>query len=394
MSFNSNKISVTTATIIGMNAMIGSGIFSAPATMAANVGPAGIIAYGLVVVAVWFMALSFARLAYLFPQEGSFYTYVRSWAGHYGGIIACGSYLLGFFIAMGLLCQMAGMYLQSTLPTLSASTLGFTTLIMLVALNAYGVTLASWGQKLLIVCTVFPLLATIILCIPHINLAYACPFFPFGFTNVLKATRVVIFGFFGFECATALFPIVEHPTRNVPRALTYAIGLVGLLYTLFIAVLILSTPLHYFSSPDILVSDVLAHTFPTNVWLVRSIHLAIVSAIIGTIHAMIWSSSMLLRDFIKVVHAPVNLSQRAAVGIVGVCIALSYSTISNLGLFFNLTALFVVSAYLMAMIALLVKKEEWRSGHNYGALIGCITALMILVFALEGLLSALFNVGN
>lgn len=385
MSFESKKISVTTATIIGMNAMIGSGIFSAPATMATNVGPAGIIAYIFVVIAVWFMALAFARLAYLFPQQGSFYTYARSWSGHIGGVLACGAYLIGFFIAMGLLCQMAGMYLNSAIPTLNAQTLGFITLFSLVTLNACGVQLATWGQRVLIVCTVFPLLATIIMCLPHINLSYATPFFPFGFANVLKATRVVIFGFFGFECATALFPIVEHPTKNVPRALTYAIGSVGLLYTLFIAALIFSTPLHYFNSPDVLVSDVLAHTFPGHIWLVRSIHLAILSAIIGTIHAMIWSSSMLLRDFTQVLRMP-TFTQRTAVFIVGACITLSYSTISNVALFFNLTAFFVVFAYLMAMIALLTHTEEWRSGHNYKTLVGIATACMIFAFALEGLL--------
>ena len=47
-----------TATIIGMNAMIGSGIFTAPAAIASYVGPAGIIAYVFVVLSVWCMALS------------------------------------------------------------------------------------------------------------------------------------------------------------------------------------------------------------------------------------------------------------------------------------------------------------------------------------------------
>jgi amino acid transporter len=197
-----------------------------------------------------------------------------------------------------------------------------------------------------------------------------------------------MFGFFGFECATALFPIVEHPTKNVPRALTYAIGLVGLLYTLFITTLILSTPLDYFSSPDLLVSDLLAHTFPDRIWLVRSIHFAILSAIVGTIHAMIWSSSLLLRDFAHVVSLP-TITQRTAVFIVGACITLSYTTISNLALFFNLTAFFVVFAYLMAMIALLANKQERHSGHNYKALVGIATACIIFVFALEGLLHEL-----
>jgi len=45
MSHSQQKIGVSTATIIGMNAMIGAGIFTIPATMAAHVGPAGILAF-------------------------------------------------------------------------------------------------------------------------------------------------------------------------------------------------------------------------------------------------------------------------------------------------------------------------------------------------------------
>ena len=103
---------------------------------------------------------------------------------------------------------------------------------------------------------------------------------------------------------------------------------------------------------------------------------------------------MLLRDFARMLRAaPIKrllaaniLNQRTAVGIVGMCIAFSYSTLSNLDLFFNLTAFFVVFAYIMAMIALLANKDEWRSGHNYVALVGIVTALMIFLFATEGLI--------
>src|SRR5438445_3755684 len=99
MSNQTNKISLATATIVGMNAMIGSGIFTAPATMAAYVGPAGIVAYIIVVASVWFLAQSLARMAQLYPEEGSFYTYTKQWAGHTFGMIACFSYLFGLIIA-------------------------------------------------------------------------------------------------------------------------------------------------------------------------------------------------------------------------------------------------------------------------------------------------------
>ena len=72
-----HKIGVLTATIVGMNAMIGCGIFALPTAIGNYIGPAGIITTLLVAIAVWFMALSLARLAALFPQAGSFYIYAK-----------------------------------------------------------------------------------------------------------------------------------------------------------------------------------------------------------------------------------------------------------------------------------------------------------------------------
>ncbi|MEX2437693.1 MAG: amino acid permease, partial [Candidatus Babeliales bacterium] len=139
---NHQKIGLATATIVGMNAMIGAGIFSVPAIMASEVGPAGILTYIFVIIAVWFMAQSIARVAQLYPEAGSFYTYTKPWAGHTGGLIAAFSYITGLLIAMGLLAKFAGIFLAWYFPTLSPFTLGLCTLGALTLLNIVGVSLS------------------------------------------------------------------------------------------------------------------------------------------------------------------------------------------------------------------------------------------------------------
>ncbi len=397
---NSVKIGVATATIVGMNAMIGSGIFTTTAAMATQVGPAGILAYIFVVIAIWFIALSLARLARLFPQEGSFYIYAKQWGGHSVGIIASSAYLVGLLIAMGLLTQLAGEYLKLFFPSYSPYALGIIALGALVVLNMFGVVLSQLGQHILITCTVFPLITTIVMCLTKVNLAYLTPFAPYGLTNVLKATRVVIFGFFGFECAASLFNIVDKPEKNVPRALTYSIILVGTLYILFAGSIILSIPTHYFTDPRMPLTKVLSIIFPHNPWLITLIHSAILSAILGTVHSMIWTSSTLLILFVKQLksatarsfYASGFLNQKTSVLFVGLCIFISYISLKNIDLFFNLTALFIVSAYILSMITLLTKKEEWQSGHNIKTIIGITTAATILLLAVEGLIQGIINI--
>jgi amino acid transporter len=388
------KIGVITATIIGMNAMIGSGIFTAPAAMASHVGPAGILAYLFVVFAVWFIAISLARLAALFPEEGSFYVYVKPWAGHLGGLIASGAYFAGLLIAMGALSQVAGSYLQDFFPSFSAHNLGLIVLLLLVFLNMFGVVLSEIGQHILIVCTIFPLLATTLVCFYHFDLSNLTPFAPHGLTNVLKATRIVIFGFFGFECAASLFNIVAQPETNVPRALTYSIAIVGSLYTLFIASIILSTPLALFSNATIRVPEIIEALHPHATWLIIIVHIAILSAILGTVHSMIWTSSNLLVSLVKRLKSSAGrwlidagiINSKSSVLIVGLCITISYIFIANIDLFFYLTAFFIVLSYIMSMITLLLRTEEWRSGQNVKTTIGIATALLIFIFAAEGLI--------
>ncbi|HXW86126.1 MAG TPA: amino acid permease [Candidatus Bathyarchaeia archaeon] len=382
------KIGVITATIIGMNAMIGSGIFTAPAAMATYVGPAGILAYIFVVFAVWCMALSFSRLAQLFPAEGSFYTYTKQWAGKLGGVISAGSYLIGLIIAMGLLAQVAGMYLNALLPQFSITTLGAATLVILVVLNMYGVIVSQTGQHILIATTVFPLIAITAICLWHGKISNLTPFAPYGFSHVFKATRIVIFGFFGFECAASLFSIVENPAKNVPRALAYSILGVGILYILFVASIILATPSSYFSDPRIPLSQVLMEVIPHHAWMVNLIHIAILSAIIGTIHSMIWSASAFLTTLVAQVskNSFLERSPATAVTIIGAAIATTFLTFSNLNLFFSLTAIFIITAFILSMITLLGIKSEWQSGRNSITLCGILTASIILYFAGEGLI--------
>jgi amino acid transporter len=392
-----SKIGVATATIIGMNAMIGAGIFTAPAAMASHVGPAGILAFLFVVASIWFMAVSIARLAYLFPQEGSFYTYAKQWSGHMGGMLAVSAYFIGLLIAMGLLCRLSGTYLQSFFPDYSANTLGLVALFALVALNMFGVKMSEIGQHVLIFCTVFPLIVTTLLCLTKASLSNLVPFAPYGFGNAMKATRIVIFGFFGFECATSLFSIVKDPAKNVPKALTYSIILVGIIYTAFIGSIIISTPLSYFTHHDMKISEILIKLFPHYTWIAKFIDFSILAAIVGTVHSMIWACGSLLQVIIKKAQNQYAkkmvqkgwINTKSTVFFVGVCILLSYTLLHNLNLFFYLTALFIVFSFVMSMITLLNIKEEWKSQQNIKTILGIITATAIFAFALEGIVCEL-----
>lgn len=400
MSHNA-KISVTTATIIGMSAMIGAGIFTAPATLAVYVGPAGIVAYLFVILAVWFLAQSFARLATLFPEGGSFYTFTKQWAGHTGGLITATTYLTGLLVAMGLLVQLAGIYLAPLLPfAVSPFALGLGILATLVIFNLLGKASTHLGVILNII-TVFCLLAITALCMTKVKLSNLHPFAPHGLTNIFKATKAVIFGFFGFEAVTSLSNIVENPQKNIPRATAYAVLAVATLYITFISSVLLSIPASFFSSPKEPLSETLKLLMPGATWFITIIQIGILSSLIGCVYAIIFSTSNLLLSILSYVKnntvkhalAAGKINHRVAVLCASGVILLSFLTVGDINLFFSITTILIVFSYIMAIISLLTMKSEWQSGQNYKTIIGLATGLIIFIFAVQGLVEILTHSG-
>lgn len=367
--------------------MIGAGVFSTPATLASTTGPVAIVTYIFVMIAVWLMALSLSRVTELFPQEGSFYNYAKQWGGHTVGVIAAGSYIIGLLVAMGLLTQIAGIYIQAYIPFFSSITIGIGLLIFLVTGNIFGARLSQAGQMVLICTTVFPIIATSLLCLTKFNIESLGSTESLTINNVLTTTKLVIFGFFGFEAAASLFSVVKNPKRTVPQALTYSITLVGLLYLFFIGSIILATPTEFFSHPKVLLSTILLKLFPTRTWIITLIHCAIISAITGTLHSMIWSASTLICSFSRQLKKTV--SSQTSVLIVGLCIATTCLTIQSTDLFFSLTAVCLVLAYALAICTLLFLPKEWKSGRNIITVCGLLTAGTMMVFAIKGIIDAI-----
>lgn len=400
-SDSTHKISVATAIIIGMNAMIGAGIFSLTCALSSQVGPAGILTYLFSFAAIWFMAKSLARVAYLYPQEGSFYNYTKQWGGHKLGLVAAGAYFVGPLIAMGLLCKITGIYLNHMIPCISAENLGLITLAVLITGNIMGLVLSQLGQYILIVCTVFPLVATTAMCLTKIDFANLTPFMPYGPLSVLATTKIAVFGFFGFECTASLFNVLKDPEKNISKALTGSLLLVGIIYFLFITSIILSIPISVFTtSPDITIPDALRTIFPDNTFILHCINLSILSAMVGTIHSMIWTSSELMLSYYKFLNIPclktptfrTYITQKTMVLFVGAVILASYLCIESYDVFFSLTAVMIIFAIITSIVPLLFLKKEWKSGQNITTILGLLLGLVIFAVAVETLIKNVIKI--
>lgn len=400
MSQNSSqeKIGVITATIVGMNAMIGAGIFTIPAALTTNIGPVGMISFLLVAFGAWALAQSFARVAQLSGKEGSFYSYASLHGNHRLGTIANGSYLIGLLIAMGLLAQAAGSYLYKLVPYTSPHTLSIIILGVIVLLNMKGAQLSKLGQNILIMLTVFPLIAITILCLRHADFSNLVPFAPYGITPVFSQMDIVIFSFFGFESAASLFNVIKNPEKNLPKAITFSVVVVAIIYLAFVASLLLAIPSDIFKTfAGQPLPVILQYIFPNHPLLLTTIHISSLSAILGTLHSMIWGSGNLLYSFAqKARNLPIQLLLASRIIrpttcflLVGLGIFISCNVLHD-NAFFAFTALFLLVAYMLSIFPLLSIKHEWQSGKNYITLAAIFSGCVIAFFALKNIFSSFF----
>ena len=389
------KIGLVSAIIISMNAMIGAGIFTTPAQLAHSVGPAGILTYIFVIIAVLFIALSLSFVAQRYPQAGSFYTYARQWGGHTVGIIMAGIYTLGVSIALGLVAQAAASYIHEYIPTISTTHIGLGLIASIVLLNSIGVRFMQAGQVILLGCTIFALLGTTLVCLFHAQPSNLVPFMPHGLQSVLAASPTAIFAFLGFESAASLITIVKNPERTVPRALVYSILAVGALYLAFISSIAFAIPAQYFTTDKTSIAQALVQAFPSYSWLSKIIGIVTITALLGVLQSMLYSVSTLIRSFLQYTHSRAiqqfvrsEHSFSIILVLLGAFVGSIFLSIESMGLFFKLTALCVVTAYASAIVTVLLKPQEFSRTQKCIALLGLVTAGMIFYTALSGILSS------
>lgn len=214
---------------IGINGIVGSGVYLLVAPLAAVGGSGSVFGVLLCGALCVLIALNFAELSSMFDQSGGPYLYARlafgkfagfcvGWLGMATGILGLSAVSLGFAGA-----------LARFVPALSgargAAAVGF--ICLLGAINYRGVRLGGSTSTFLSVVKIVPLvvLAAVGLCSARTAAPLPAP--PGG---VIKSAFLAIFMMSGFEYAAVPAGEVKDAKRNIPLAIVGSIALASLLY--------------------------------------------------------------------------------------------------------------------------------------------------------------------
>jgi amino acid transporter len=246
------------ATMIGVGAMIGAGIFVLTGIAAGESGPASLLAFALNGVVTLLTAFAYAELASAIPRAGGGYSFVRmafpgalgftaGWMLWFAYTVACSLYALGF---AGYFWEFFHKYMPSLTASLFAVTgqhipiLIITLLIGLffIRLNIRGTEVTGQAENALTLAKLAVLGIFVVYGLrkvfgaPEPAMENFSPFFPFGAGGVIVAMGLTFIAFEGYDLIATVAEEIKEPEKNIPRATFIALAVTVTMYMLILFV--------------------------------------------------------------------------------------------------------------------------------------------------------------
>lgn len=236
-------------TMLGIGAIIGTGIFVLTAEAAQKAGPGMIVAFIIAGFVCAVAALCYAEMAAMVPVSGSAYTYsyavmgellawMVGWALILEYAVAAGAVSVGWSgYVVGLLENALHMDIPDLLVrgpfdgglvNLPAAAIA----LLVTALLVVGTRESATVNAFLVAIKVSALLLFIVLAVPVIKMENFTPFMPLGFAGVSAAAASIFFAYVGFDAVSTAAEETKNPQRNMPIGLIGSLGVCTIFYIL------------------------------------------------------------------------------------------------------------------------------------------------------------------
>ena len=244
-------------TLLGIGAIIGTGIFVLTGTAAANqAGPAIVLAYVAAGLACGFAALCYAEFASMIPISGSAYTYAYAtlgeifawmigwdlileyavgsmtvavgWSGYFQRILA------GFGVHLPAWMSAApATGVEGALLNLPAMLI----VLVITALLVVGVRESARFNAAMVAIKLAAILFFIVVGVGYVEPTNWTPFMPYGVQGIAAAAAVVFFAYIGFDAVSTTAEEAKNPQRDLPIGIIASLIICTVLYLAVAAVL-------------------------------------------------------------------------------------------------------------------------------------------------------------
>lgn len=230
---------------LGVNAVIGTGIFLQPGEAAALMGPATIVALMVASLLAFMIALCFAEVGSRFKATGGAYLYAREAFGPFVG------YLVGWMLCV--VCVVSWAALSNAFTVVLAHffpevgegwlqpVVAVTLMTLMVIVNVKSTKVAGTFSTICSMAKLVPILVFIAVGLYSFNPAKFTPLAPHGWGNMAETVLILLYMLVGFESSVVPAGEMENPKRAVPISLISVMALVVFIY---LGVLIACFSLH------------------------------------------------------------------------------------------------------------------------------------------------------
>lgn len=239
---NNKKLGLWSIILLGINGIIGTGIFLLPGKAMKLMGPGSIWVYFFDMALVMAMALCFAEVSGIFNKNGGPYIYAKEAFGEFVGFeVGIMKLVVGFIawatFAVGFTTALSNIW-PAAANTVVKDSIEIGIIIILSIINILGVNFAKSLNNIMTIAKLVPLVLFIAIGIFFIKGGNFVPMFPTKVTTVsFGATAILIFfAFTGFEAIAVAAEDMDNPKKNVPIAIIIAMFLVSVIYILIQAV--------------------------------------------------------------------------------------------------------------------------------------------------------------
>ncbi|MBN2291934.1 MAG: amino acid permease [Pirellulales bacterium] len=217
---------------IGLNGVIGTGIFFLPGEIADLLGPASILCFLISAVLCTLLALCFAEVGSRFTGTGGPMLYSRAAFGETAGFLVG---WITWFVRISSWAALANGLVRATdslLPGVADYRIGALFLIFasLSAANWRGVSLGAKVTNFFTVAKLLPLIIFIAIGVFYIDGSRFSPFAPHGMKPIADGTLLIFYAFVGFEVLVVPAAEMRNPARSIPLALACVIVVATAIY--------------------------------------------------------------------------------------------------------------------------------------------------------------------
>lgn len=239
-------------TMLGIGAVIGTGIFVLTAEAAQKAGPGMMLSFVIAGFVCAVAALCYAEMAAMVPVSGSAYTYSYAVMGELIAWMVGWALILEYAVAAGAVSVGWSGYVVGLIENAFSIDIpdalvrgpydgGIVNLpAMLIAglvtwLLVIGTKESATVNAALVAIKVTALTIFIFLAVPVMNMANFEPFSPLGFGGIGAAAASIFFAYVGFDAVSTAAEETKNPQRNMPIGLIGSLGICTVFYLLVAA---------------------------------------------------------------------------------------------------------------------------------------------------------------